>query len=73
MVKFFVLFICALCKVKTVGFEKLSTAFDSPASSDSSLGWMQCCMVTCVLDTDLIARLKFMLLPHNPDLSPGPE
>lgn len=26
-----------LCKVKTVRFEKLATAFDIPASSDSSL------------------------------------
>lgn len=65
-VKFFVLFICALCKVKTVGFEKLATAFDSPASSDSSLRRIQRFMATYVLDTDLIARLIFRLLPHKP-------
>ena len=65
-VKFFVLFICALCKVKTVGFEKLATAFDSPASSDSSLRRIQRFMATYVLDTDLIAKLIFNLLPHKP-------
>ena len=65
-VKFFVLFICALCKVKTVGFEKLATAFDSPASSDSSLRRIQRFVASYVLDTDLIARLIFKLLPHKP-------
>ena len=70
-VKFFVLFICALCKVKTVGFEKLATAFDSPASSDSSIRRIQRFMATYVLDTELIAKLIFKLLPHKPDLSPG--
>ena len=70
-VKFFVLFICALCKVKTVGFEKLASAFDSSASSDASLRRIQRFMATCVLDTDLIVKLIFKLLPHKPDLSPG--
>lgn len=65
-VKFFVLFICALCKVKTVGYEKLASAFDSPASSDSSLRRIQRFMAEYVLDTDLIARLIFKLLPHKP-------
>jgi hypothetical protein len=65
-VKFFVLFICALCKVKTVGFEKLASAFDCPASSDSSLRRIQRFMATYVLDTDLIAMLVFKLLPHKP-------
>jgi len=65
-VKFFVLFICALCKVKSVGFEKLASAFDSPASSDSSLRRIQRFMAAYVLDTDLIARLIFTLLPHKP-------
>ena len=65
-VKFFVLFICALCKVKTVGFEKLAIAFDSPASSDSSLRRIQRFMATYVLDTEMIARLIFKLLPHKP-------
>lgn len=65
-VKFFVLFICALCKVKTVGFENLALAFDSPASSDSSLRRIQRFMADYILDTDLIARLIFRMLPHKP-------
>lgn len=65
-VKFFVLMISALCKVQTVGFEKLATAFDCIASTSSSLRRIQRFMATYVLDTDLIARLIFRLLPHKP-------
>ena len=65
-VKFFVLIISALCKVQTVGFEKLATAFDSNASTSSSLRRIQRFMATYLLDTDLIARLIFSLLPHKP-------
>lgn len=65
-VKFFVLVISALCKVQTVGFEKLATAFDSHASTSSSLRRIQRFMASYMLDTDLIARLIFRLLPHKP-------
>jgi hypothetical protein len=65
-VKFFVLVISALCKVQTVGFEKLATAFDSNASTSSSLRRIQRFMAGYILDTDLIARLIFRLLPHKP-------
>lgn len=65
-VKFFVLFISALCKVQTVGFEKLATAFDSKADTSSSLRRIQRFMAAYLLDTDLIARLIFRLLPHKP-------
>ncbi len=65
-VKFFVLFISALCKVQTVGFEKLATAFDSKAGTSSSLRRIQRFMSAYLLDTDLIARLIFRLLPHKP-------
>lgn len=65
-VKFFVLFISALCKMQTVGFEKLATAFDSNASTSSSLRRIQRFMAAYLLDTDLIARLIFRLLPHKP-------
>jgi len=64
-VKFFVLFISALCKVQTVGFEKLATAFDSKADTSSSLRRIQRFMAAYLLDTDLIARLIFRLLPHK--------
>jgi len=65
-VKFFVLFISALCKVQTVGFEKLATAFDSKADTSSSLRRIQRFMAAYLLDTDLIAKLIFSLLPHKP-------
>jgi hypothetical protein len=65
-IKFFGLFITALCKVQTVCFEKLSCAFDSPAQSNSSLRRIQRFMAEYALDSDLIARFVFALLPHKP-------
>jgi hypothetical protein len=65
-IKFFGLFICALCKVQTVCFEKLSTAFEAKAQAGSSLRRIQRFMAKYVLDTDLIAQLIFKILPHKP-------
>ena len=65
-VKFFVLFICALCKVQTVGFDKLSSAFNSTADSASSLRRIQRFIAKYTLDSDVIACLIFRLLPHEP-------
>lgn len=65
-VKFFVLMISALCKVQSVGFEKLASAFDSPSNTSSSLRRIQRFMALYILDTDMIARLIFSLLPHEP-------
>jgi len=36
-IKFFGLFICALCRVQTVCFEKLAASFDADVRIDSSL------------------------------------
>ncbi|KAA6307440.1 hypothetical protein EZS27_040890, partial [termite gut metagenome] len=65
-IKFFGMFICALCKVQTVGFDKLSTAFTSGAMSESSLRRIQRFMADYKLNTDLIAQLIVRLLPHKP-------
>ena len=65
-IKFFGLFLCALCKVQTVCFEKLATAFETDASAGSSLRRIQRFMASYALDTDLIARLIFKMLPHEP-------
>jgi hypothetical protein len=65
-VKFLGLFICALCKVQTVCFEKLSTAFETDAKTGSSLRRIQRFMAEYLLDIDLIARLIFKMLPHKP-------
>jgi len=65
-IKFFGLFICALCKVQTVCFEKLAASFDSETNVDSSLRRIQRFMADYLLDTNLIARFVFALLPHKP-------
>jgi hypothetical protein len=65
-VKFFVLMITALCKVQSVGFEKLASAFDSKADTTSSLRRIQRFMASYLLDIDLIALLIFRMLPHKP-------
>jgi hypothetical protein len=65
-IKFFGLFITALCKVQTVCFEKLATGFDNDVRVDSSLRRIQRFMSEYLLDINLIARLVFALLPHKP-------
>jgi len=65
-IKFFGMFICALCKVQTVCFEKLALSFETKAQSGSSLRRIQRFMADYVLDTDLIARMIFKMLPHEP-------
>ncbi len=61
-IKFFGLFISALCKVQTVCFEKLAVSFETQASSDSSLRRIQRFMADYVLDTNLISPIDFQLI-----------
>ena len=68
-IKFISLFICALCKVQVVCFEKFASGFENNCSSDSSLRRIQRFMADYTLDKDLIARLIFALLPHEPPYS----
>ena len=65
-IKFFALFICAMCKVETVCFEKLSTAFESQAKPGSSLRRIQRFFAGYKLASDLIALIIFKILPHKP-------
>jgi hypothetical protein len=65
-IKFFGMLICALCKVQTVGFEKLAASFETGTKSSSSLRRIQRFMAEYVLDMDLIAHLIFKMLPHKP-------
>jgi hypothetical protein len=58
-------FIIALCKVQTVTFEKLANAFDTEAGPGSSLRRIQRFIAGYSLDSDLIARLVFGLLPKQ--------
>ena len=65
-IKFFGLFISALCKVQTVGFERIACGFETHAKVDSSLRRIQRFISEYVLNTDLIAKFIFLLLPHDP-------
>ena len=62
------MFVIALCKVQTVGFEKLANAFDSEALASSSLRRIQRFIAQYALNSDLIAKLIFGLLPQKEDL-----
>jgi hypothetical protein len=65
-IKFISLFICALCKMQTVCFEKLACAFTNNCKTESSLRRIQRFMADFNLDSDKIFRLIFRLLPHEP-------
>jgi hypothetical protein len=67
-VKLISLFICSLCKVQTVTFDKLANAFDTRTRSGSSLRRIQRFIAHYPLDSDLIARLVFSLLPKQDKL-----
>lgn len=60
--------IIALCKVQTVTFEKLANAFDAQANPESSLRRIQRFIANYSLDSDLMARLIFNLLPKQDKL-----
>lgn len=64
-VKLISLFVCSLCKVRTVTFDKLANAFDHTATTDSSLRRIQRFVAGFALDGDLVARLVFSLLPER--------
>ena len=61
-------FIIALCKVQTVTFEKLANTFESSTNSKSSLRRIQRFIADYSLDSDLIARLVYDLLPRQDKL-----
>lgn len=61
-------FIIALCKVRTVTFEKLAIAFDTDAKPSSSLRRIQRFIADFSLSSDLIAKLIFSLLPDKNNL-----
>lgn len=64
-VKLISFFVIALVKVQTVNLEKLSHAFDTKTKSDSSLRRIQRFIANYSLDSNLIARLVFSLLPKQ--------
>ncbi|UBM61385.1 IS4 family transposase [Candidatus Sulfidibacterium hydrothermale] len=68
-IKFISLFIIALTKVRTVHFESLARGFDTQAEESSSLRRIQRFISSYSLDSDLIAKLIFSLLPHKERLT----
>jgi len=68
-IKFFASFIYALCKVQTVCFEKVNPCFDIDVRVASSLRRIQQFILEYLLDTSLIARFVFAVLPHKPPYS----
>lgn len=65
-VRFFVLFICSMCKLQTVSFVKLSQGFEGKALQESNLRRIQRFFATFIIDNHLIANIVFSLLPHKP-------
>ena len=65
-IKFFGLFISSLCKVQTVCLEKLACGFGCDAKAESSLRRIQRFISEYSLNSDLVARFIFSLLPHEP-------
>ena len=65
-VKFFVSFIIALCKVQTVCFNNLAQGFEGKARVESNMRRIQRFFANFVVDTNLIAKLIFSLLPEKP-------
>lgn len=59
-------FIFSLCKVKTVNFTKLALAMESNANSKSALRKIQRFIANYELDSDIIVRLIFNMLPQKP-------
>jgi hypothetical protein len=65
-VKFFVSFICSLCKVQTVCFIKIAQGFESKAKVESNMRRIQRFFADFIIDSNVIARLIFTLLPEKP-------
>ena len=67
-VKFISFFVIALTKERTVSFESLARALDTEATVNSNLRRIQRFMSGYSLDSNIIARLIFTLLPIKTNL-----
>jgi hypothetical protein len=64
-IKFIVLLMTALIKVQSVNFERLAQGFDNPIVLSSNLRRIQRFFASFSLESDLIARLLFKLIPFK--------
>ena len=62
-IKFICHFICSLCKVQTVNYEKLASGFDTSSKLESSIRRIQRFISGYPLDSSTIAKLIYRLLP----------
>jgi Transposase DDE domain len=63
--KLICLFIEALCKVKTINYDRLATAFASDADKNSSYRRIQRFMAGFNFSMEMVAKLIFKLLPNQ--------
>jgi len=69
-IKYISLFVITLTKVRTISFESLARAFKTFAKESTSLGRIQRFILSYyLLDSDLIAKLIFGLLPFKKQLT----
>ena len=62
--------VCAMCKVQTVNFSKLASAFDNRTPKDSSMRRIQRFMAQTVLNLDIVAKVVMKLLPETRTQTP---
>jgi hypothetical protein len=64
--KFFIAFLSALIKLQTVCFTKLAQGFNENALVESNLRRIQRFFAEFIVDSDIIAKLIFSILPSQP-------
>ena len=67
-VKLICLFITALCKTKTINYDRLASAFNTKADKNSSYRRIQRFMKDFYFPMKIFSKLIFSLLPMNSDL-----
>ena len=67
-VKLICLFITALCKTKTINYDRLASAFDTKADKLSSYRRIQRFMCQFDFSTEIVSRLIFSILPIKNNL-----
>ena len=68
-VKYICLFIVALCKVKTINYDRLASGFEVKANKKSSYRRIQRFMSEFDLPMEIVSKLIFKLLPQKDDLT----
>lgn len=67
-VKLICLFITALCKIKTINYDRLASAFDTKADKNSSYRRIQRFMSQFDFPMEIVSKLIFNILPIKNDL-----